>query len=468
MALNPDQYRLDDERHQTIFEQVIKPNLFADVTPSSQPIAIIFGGQPGAGKSAALDVAKRELDHKGGSVEIIGDDLRAYHPRYEELMMRDDKTAAFYTDRDTGRWIEKAIAEAKAQRVNVVIEGTMRDGNVVAATMNGLREAGYAIDARALAVNPRFSEQGILQRYENQKADRGIGRMTTPEAHKAGLEGMLGTLDCIETDKLADRITIYRRGAEVIYSNVLQDGQWINEPRARAVVEAERKRPMTMQERRTYAQGYDKLAEQMARPERQATTDELNGIYRLRSQAHSELALDGPDNERLLEDAQEAQLVQQAMLENASIEQAYQATLADYVEAKYEQVERIESDLENLIDRQEVRLQQTQNNLPGLFSKPGSRQAWQNRQNQQQARLLSLNNRLHMVCEIRDEMGLHSPKIEELATRKMRAENPDLAETWDAARQAARRHEILIRQKSKEQAQERGGRSLSLESPQQD
>lgn len=185
MASNPDRYRLSEADHQAIFEQDIKPDLFAGAKPSNQPVAVIFGGQPGAGKSAAVDSAMRELEPRGGAVQIIGDDLRGYHPHYARLMERDDKTAAFYTDRDTGQWVEKAIAEAKAQRVNIVIEGTMRDGNKVAATMESLRGAGYEIDARALAVNPRLSEQGILQRYENQKADRGTGRMTTPEAHRA-------------------------------------------------------------------------------------------------------------------------------------------------------------------------------------------------------------------------------------------------------------------------------------------
>jgi len=135
MALDPDRYRLSEKEHQTIFEKEIKPRIFASAQSVSQPSAIIFGGQPGAGKSAAIDAAMQELSQQGGAVEIIGDDLRGYHPAYESLMEQDDKTGAFYTDRDTGRWVEKAIAEAKTQRVNLVIEGTMRDGDKVAATM---------------------------------------------------------------------------------------------------------------------------------------------------------------------------------------------------------------------------------------------------------------------------------------------------------------------------------------------
>jgi hypothetical protein len=47
--------------------------------------------------------------------------------------------------------VEKAIAEAKERRVNVVIEGTMRNADKVATTMLNLREAGYLIDARVFS-----------------------------------------------------------------------------------------------------------------------------------------------------------------------------------------------------------------------------------------------------------------------------------------------------------------------------
>jgi len=302
MALNPDQYRLSEVEHQAIFERDIKFDLFAGAKPSSQPVAVIFGGQPGAGKSAAVDEAMNGLNQRGGAVQIIGDDLRNYHPKYAWLMETDDKTAAFYTDRDTGRWVEKAIAEAKARRVNIVIEGTMRDSDKVADTMGSLRAVGYEIDARALAVNARLSEQGILQRYEHQKADRGVGRMTTPEAHKAAYEAMPATLERIEHEKLADRVTIYRRGAEVIYSNELQEGQWARKPQARAVVEAERARPMTLQECRDYAKGFDELADMLAKPERQASAEEIRKIADLHREAK---AAEGFGLDRIVRDGLE-------------------------------------------------------------------------------------------------------------------------------------------------------------------
>lgn len=173
----------------------------------------------------------------------------------------------------------------------------------------------------------------------------------------------------------------------------------------------------------------------------------------------------GNSGEDLLQAAQEAETEQQALLESAPIEQTYQQTLALYVQAKHDQVERIEDRLEQLVDRQQARLQQLQSNAPGLLSLPRTKAAWQQQQAQQQARLQTLHTRLDMVREIKEGMGIHAPKIEELATRKMRAEHPELAGDWDSMREAARRHQALMRkqEQEKKQAQERErGRSQSL------
>ena len=180
-----DKHKLSEFKRQGIFERLIKLDIFADAKSALRPRAVVFGGQPGAGKSAAVDAATTEFNDSNGVVVIIGDDLRAFHPEYDRLMSQDDSTAAFFTDRDTGAWIEMAIAFAIQNRMNMVVEGTMRDAGKVKATLSMLRQADYETDVRALAVNERLSWQGIMQRYEAQKRVRGFGRMTTRESHDA-------------------------------------------------------------------------------------------------------------------------------------------------------------------------------------------------------------------------------------------------------------------------------------------
>lgn len=66
------------------------------------------------------------------------------------------------------------------------------------------------------------------------------------------------------------------------------------------------------------------------------------------------------DDEKLLKTSQNLREERQVMLDAAALEQTYQNQLAMYVQAKYEQVERIKDRLENVIEIQEAKLQQMQ------------------------------------------------------------------------------------------------------------
>lgn len=149
------------------------------------------------------------------------------------------------------------------------------------------------------------------------------------------------------------------------------------------------------------------------------------------------------------------QMEQVAMLEAAPLASQYGAALAAQVEAKHEQVERIEDKLESLIDSQASRLQRTQLGQPGMLSLPGKRTQWQQQMQQQQKTMQRLLGRLELVREVRDSMGVHAPRIEELAARKLRAQQPELASEWDALQQAQRLHQLLLRQKAEQLGHER-------------
>ncbi len=189
------------------------------------------------------------------------------------------------------------------------------------------------------------------------------------------------------------------------------------------------------------------------------------GIERLAEGRDQAAAGGGAD---LIDSALGLEREQQALLEAAPVEQSYQEALSLYVQAKHEQVEHIEERLENLIDRQQASLAQSRSNPPGLLSRPSTRRAWQTLQAKQRARIQTLHGRLESVREVKEGMGLHSARIEELATRKLRTERPELAADWDAMRESLRRHQILVRKHEQEQkqARERGrGQSLAFNRP---
>lgn len=271
-----DHYRLSESRSRDIYLADIYPTIFRNATRQDHPRAVIFGGQPGAGKTAAIDIAVREFG-KAGCVQIIGDDLRAYHPQYAALNRADDQTAAAYTDRDAGRWVEMAIADAAKQGVNVVVEGTMRRPEVVVATMKQFRDAGYTVDARVLSVHERDSRLGILLRYELQKANRGYGRMTAPTAHAAAYAGVVESIARIEANKAAHSLTIIQRDNVILYRNELDTikNEWRNPPRGREVIEQDRMRSRTVQETRDHLSESANLVSMVTKTNRHASQTEI-------------------------------------------------------------------------------------------------------------------------------------------------------------------------------------------------
>jgi hypothetical protein len=74
----------------------------------------------------------------------------------------------------------------------------------------------------------------------------------------------------------------------------LRDGQWLREPRAAALVETERTRPLTPAEAQAQAflDGFDTLAILIRAPGRNATTEEIANIDQLQTESR---LVAGPD-----------------------------------------------------------------------------------------------------------------------------------------------------------------------------
>ena len=216
-------FLLSDADSDAIFASHILPNETdnADLHSQFLPRAAITGGQPGAGKSRLMEeVVQRDSFLATGSdplatgpgerraLVISGDDLRRYHPEYARLQREDPINAAFNTDRDSGRWVEKLTTAAMGRRYNLIIESTMRQSATFERTSNELRNLAYAVDADVLAVRPSLSWVGVKARYERAVAMFGAGRNTLRCSHDAAVFGLPVTLGAIYDRRLADEFTI--------------------------------------------------------------------------------------------------------------------------------------------------------------------------------------------------------------------------------------------------------------------
>jgi len=332
-------YKITEEAHQKIFEEKIKPSFLSKASSVDFPVAVILGGQPGSGKSTLIELVTEDLLDQGGAVFIAGDNFREYHSRYKELLELGHKDAAFLTNEDVGRWVEKAMLYSGQMRYNIVMEGTMRTPDNVVNMLNRMHDAGYKSDVRVLAVNERISWQRVLSRYENEYIDLGYGRMVVPQVHADAYTGLLKTLDQIEQNRLADRLVVYKPDATILYDNELRHGEWNKPPQARAIVEQERSRSWTLPERLEYAKGFDELLEMLQYPQRGASVDEINAVKTLREQAYQELEVIQKRMDRLHKDPVEEaikkiktlryELSQATILQKPMAEKALQDTLKD-------------------------------------------------------------------------------------------------------------------------------------------
>lgn len=274
MSSNPDRYKLDPEDHEAIYQD-LKEDIFSGRTPSPQPRAIILGGQPGAGKSRALDTSA--ADFPGRNVVILnGDDYRRWHPLSNEILDTDEENYARLTDPDVREWTRRLLDEAVKERLNIVFESTMRSPEPITTTLVNLRKAGYLVTARVMAVHRFESITGIFRRYEQQKADIGHGRMAPLSVHDEAYTGLLNTLDSIQTRKAADRIHSLSRTGDTVCDLIVSDGEWEPSWSARNAVIGHRNQPVSLEMALRILTPWLEISEMMA--ERKADPSEFASV----------------------------------------------------------------------------------------------------------------------------------------------------------------------------------------------
>ncbi|HFP7310268.1 TPA: zeta toxin family protein [Streptococcus pneumoniae] len=84
---------------------------------SKQPIAILLGGQSGAGKTTIHRIKQKEF--QGNIVIIDGDSFRSQHPHYLELQQEYGKDSVEYTKDFVGKMVESLVTKLSSLRYNL-------------------------------------------------------------------------------------------------------------------------------------------------------------------------------------------------------------------------------------------------------------------------------------------------------------------------------------------------------------
>ena len=188
-----------DKEFQKAFQQILK-FYKSRYTSQENPKAFLLGGQPGAGKSALENMINIEDEY----VSISGDDYRKFHPLYDKLNKIYGKDASKYTQKWSGGMVEHLLKEARKEKWNVILEGTLRKAELPVREAKDFKENGYSVELYVVAVKPEKSYLATLQRYEEMIVRGRIPRMTPKEHHDLVVNNIGDNLEIIYNSKAFD------------------------------------------------------------------------------------------------------------------------------------------------------------------------------------------------------------------------------------------------------------------------
>ncbi|WP_432197045.1 zeta toxin family protein [Streptomyces sp. bgisy027] len=274
---------LSEQESCDVLQRVLLPEATRCAVSQRRPVVVVVAGQPGAGKTTLADLVQAVLNHRGGAVRVGRDLYKHAHRDYPGLLDADVRTAGALVRPDTARW-QAAIEDVVRNRsFDAVVESALADPDDFRTTSATYRAAGHRIEVVAVATPEALSQLGILDRFLTESATGG-GRYVSWTNHDTCAKGMLTTLAVIETEQLADRVTVVRRDGTALYVNELTaDGSWRRRPAAEQAVQRERSRPWTAPETAVFRR-------ELARTDRRVHAELISEDRRLAVQRDGERA----------------------------------------------------------------------------------------------------------------------------------------------------------------------------------
>lgn len=187
---------------------------FDKFTPSEDKHVSILGGQPASGKSSILDKIQDKFD--GNIVSLNGDDFKQFYPNYEKLAKENPFETSKLVQPYSNYVVNHLKQEAIEKGYNVLVEGTMRTAEVPLKTANEFIANEYKAEAHVISSNYYSSRIGIVERYENEVAKGGFGRMVDVNNHDEAYSNIPNTIKALVDSGKFDNISIATRGGEVI------------------------------------------------------------------------------------------------------------------------------------------------------------------------------------------------------------------------------------------------------------
>ncbi len=225
-----------------IFDTEVRPFIdalrFGQAESSTgRPSFISVGGQPGAGKGKVISQVQKA--HPGSAI-VNGDDLRQFHPDYQQLISEAPLQMPQVTSQASGNWVGMTNEYLRTSRASAVVETTLRQPDVLLREFKSFKDAGYETELRVVAVPVEVSRLGTVTRYLEQVNDQGFGRWTPGEHHDITALAVPNTVETLVSSGLVDRLLIQDRDGGVLLDTEAYAGGTNLGKKAAAAVETAR------------------------------------------------------------------------------------------------------------------------------------------------------------------------------------------------------------------------------------
>lgn len=236
-----DKYKLSEEEHNKIYKEIEK-EVFVNSTPQDEPIAVIVGGQPGCGKGGVIAYTKNQVESNGKCIILITtDEYKPYHPNAIEIARKYPTEYVEIVEQDAGPWTGSIMKKAIDDKHNFIFEGTLKNDRILD-RIQELKQNGFNVTVRVLAVPRLESLLTVHERYEKQMEVLTYGRLISIEHHNKAYDGIPAVVDKIEKSGLCT-VEVYLRGDEIgkpvkVYSSKEKNERF---PTARIALEEYRK-----------------------------------------------------------------------------------------------------------------------------------------------------------------------------------------------------------------------------------
>jgi broad-specificity NMP kinase len=179
--------------------------------PVNTPSLVILGGQPGSGKSSAIEIIEARFE--SNIFALNGDDFKELYPNYAELVKADKEQASHEVQEYSNYVVNNLKREYSDSKYNIIIEGTMRTIDAPLSTLNEFKPKGYQAEAYVVSSNYYASRTGCLLRMEMDTIENGYGRAVPVESHDQAYNNIPTTMqELIESGKLDNLIVMSRSG----------------------------------------------------------------------------------------------------------------------------------------------------------------------------------------------------------------------------------------------------------------